>query len=537
MVKDINKKKYNFFNMKNKFSLISILIILMFGSVFAQTQNNLLEYKFEEGGGSVILDTSGNDNHGTITGTTWSELKKFGLYAMEFDGSNDFVQTITGETIPDEISFSFWVNSGTNAEMTVFSIFDTTDLIEFKFDTNSQISFDYIDTSSLLQTVVLDSNTYTTDNYYHIVLNLDNINNQYSFYLDNALLSSGNLSSPINRQSLNDVLIIGTDSIGGNDFDGLVDEFKIFDFIVSESQVSELYSNNVITYIIPVIEPDGTNKTTIINYATPDNETLTKNAVEFNLNLIQSASCEFYLDNNLIYTFNDIVSVNFIESLENGEHKYFYYCSYLDENNILNYEMSKIYDIEVTQPPTEITFQIIGNDFNVNDEELYIQTPCAVEGYSAIGYTVGYQPKYNPRGINWVKVENGLANFNITATTHDFCLFNGRVIINEEGQTINYNVQEKEGFLELGNFTIPSSEYQVYVLNVDLFEIYDKFNPEAYGKDWSSLAGAFIMFLLGGGLTFAGVRTESKVLTLIGGTLLLGAFGLTMSGVLTLINL
>jgi hypothetical protein len=272
----------------------------------------------------------------------------------------------------------------------------------------------------------------------------------------------------------------------------------------------------------------------IIKSYSPINTTENK-LVKFDLILNERATCDYYLDGTLTYTFNNIVSVSFTELVESGNHTYFYYCSKI-ENNTELFEISNTTSFKVELPITELVFQIEGNDFNVNDETLYVSTPCPVKGYSAIGYAVGYQPKYNPEGIKWRKVENGIAVLNMTTENHEFCLFNGRVIVNELNKTIDYNVQSKEGLLNLGNFTIPNSNYQVYKLNVDTFEIYDIYSPEAYGSSWASFISAFILFFLGGLIMYAGIQSQSKVAVLIGGTLLLGAFGLTAGGVISLIQ-
>ena len=47
-------------------------------------------YGFNEGGGALLTDLSGNGNNGTITGATWTTLGKYGN-ALSFNGSNALV--------------------------------------------------------------------------------------------------------------------------------------------------------------------------------------------------------------------------------------------------------------------------------------------------------------------------------------------------------------------------------------------------------------------------------------------------------------
>ena len=48
------------------------------------------EYLFYEGSGTVLHDTSGNGNHGTINGATWTKLSN-GKWSLSLDGSDDYV--------------------------------------------------------------------------------------------------------------------------------------------------------------------------------------------------------------------------------------------------------------------------------------------------------------------------------------------------------------------------------------------------------------------------------------------------------------
>ena len=57
-------------------------------------------YGFDTGTGTVLPDTSGTGNHGTISGATWTPAGRFGQ-ALEFDGVDDLV------TIPSMPSLAF----------------------------------------------------------------------------------------------------------------------------------------------------------------------------------------------------------------------------------------------------------------------------------------------------------------------------------------------------------------------------------------------------------------------------------------------
>ncbi len=47
-------------------------------------------YSFDEGSGTTLHDTSGNNNNGTITNATWSTAGEYGD-ALDFNGTNSLV--------------------------------------------------------------------------------------------------------------------------------------------------------------------------------------------------------------------------------------------------------------------------------------------------------------------------------------------------------------------------------------------------------------------------------------------------------------
>jgi len=71
--------------------LIAIAVLaVMPAGVQAQSDDGLVaEWHFDEGYGSVLKDSSGNGNDGTIYGATWVD-GKFGK-ALSFDGVDDYV--------------------------------------------------------------------------------------------------------------------------------------------------------------------------------------------------------------------------------------------------------------------------------------------------------------------------------------------------------------------------------------------------------------------------------------------------------------
>jgi PKD repeat protein len=78
----------------------------------AGTTNGLVAaYGFEEGSGSVVSDTSGNGNTGTVTGATWSTAGRYGN-ALVFNGTNSLV-TVNDSAVLDlsaGMTLEAWIN-------------------------------------------------------------------------------------------------------------------------------------------------------------------------------------------------------------------------------------------------------------------------------------------------------------------------------------------------------------------------------------------------------------------------------------------
>jgi hypothetical protein len=67
-------------------------------------------WKFNEGSGTVALDSSKNDNYGILHGATWTSGKV--RYALKFDGVDDYVEVpILYSSSPSSLTVSAWINS------------------------------------------------------------------------------------------------------------------------------------------------------------------------------------------------------------------------------------------------------------------------------------------------------------------------------------------------------------------------------------------------------------------------------------------
>jgi len=89
--------------------LIVLLLVLMLSPVHADLIGN---WKFDEGGGNLATDKSGNGNHATLVGGPEWIAGTVGSGALSFDGSNDLVEIAHDAVfdLSDSVTISAWIN-------------------------------------------------------------------------------------------------------------------------------------------------------------------------------------------------------------------------------------------------------------------------------------------------------------------------------------------------------------------------------------------------------------------------------------------
>ena len=90
-----------------KFLIIVFLVLFL---PFAVKAQDLVGYwKFEEGSGTIVADSSGYGNNGNTYGPSWVD-GKIGK-ALNFDGNDDYVDFGNSNSLnTTSITVSFWLN-------------------------------------------------------------------------------------------------------------------------------------------------------------------------------------------------------------------------------------------------------------------------------------------------------------------------------------------------------------------------------------------------------------------------------------------
>lgn len=520
-------------------TIIPLLIICCLANSFAQTpQELLLAYCYEEGSGSLLIDSSGNGQDAIATGMVWSSNSAFGNYAGLFDGISDYAETNL-QNIPYMFSLSTWVYpTSATGTRTLFDMENGTSSYQLDLDyTTTSIIFRYKDDSSIDRTLTLGStDLFPASQYHFLTFYVDTVAETYSFYRDTVLITSGNFTYGMNAFSGEETLRIGSDLSTSTEYHGLLDCTKLYNFEPSSEQLSTLVSTNILnlepTTVVNETILTGTQQVSLITSVYPYTNTIMESSDSILINLETSATCEFYLDGYLYRSASDLTSYNFGQDIDVGNHTGRYYC-YYDYEGIRYYELVPLFDFQMTGTPAQISFVVSGTDFDVEDYSLYIVTPCIKNIVQVGKFTEDMISDLNKGGTYYFqKLVNGYASFEISEGNHNFCLINGQVQYSEDDFTQDFNINSIDGVLELGDFDVDSNITSSYSIKTEVFEIYEITDPNAWGQTWAGLIGGIILLILGCLIAYAGVESGNGKIVVGGVILILSALGVSVVGFL-----
>lgn len=223
------------------------------GSPKNLTLNNGLVayYKLDDGPGSTVArDDSGNGNHGTLTSYTATQTmtgwvanpshasKFFNPYALEFDGVDDYVNIAYNNSLDltRGATLSVWFNTDVLSTNQTFIRKNNAYIFYFY---GANLDFYLYGPDYRLS---ISKTNFATDKWYHAVATYNS--SSMKIYIDGALIQSiaqtGSISTNTNP------VLIGT-SGGAYQYDGLLDDARIYNRALSQSEVSRLAAGDANT--------------------------------------------------------------------------------------------------------------------------------------------------------------------------------------------------------------------------------------------------------------------------------------------------
>jgi hypothetical protein len=217
-------------------------------------------YKFDEGSGTVAYDSSDSANHGTLTNMDPATDYVTGKIntALDFDGSDDgiYVGDVTAMDT-DTFTWAAWVKfnsveSKGGSDQSVMTNQDLTGtpnqggIMFGTMEYDNEVGINVIGTSQDMHGASEPiTGIYTNGIWYHLVGTYDG--STVKFYR-NGILRDENTGSFSFDMTYADPFTIGYRNGNSQYFDGTIDDVRIFNYALSESQVKTLYNNGAIYF-------------------------------------------------------------------------------------------------------------------------------------------------------------------------------------------------------------------------------------------------------------------------------------------------
>ncbi|MDD5459886.1 MAG: carbohydrate-binding protein, partial [Phycisphaerae bacterium] len=194
-------------------------------------------YRFNEGSSNTTVCMQTGAVATLVNGPIWSNEAKES-YAIDFDGNDDAVE-IPATFTTQAGSLSMWVYPRSFGYHYIFghATQPWSNLIQLYTDNSGYLQLGLGDNHTCRQNIY----PLLVNTWFHIVLTWDGAN--YKIYVDGISKAEGSYSGLAAKESYADVGNNGNRSVRVEAFDGMIDEFYIFDRPLSEPEVLDLFNN------------------------------------------------------------------------------------------------------------------------------------------------------------------------------------------------------------------------------------------------------------------------------------------------------
>ena len=190
-------------------------------------------YSFDEGAGTTVTDLSGNGNTGTLANTTWTSASKYGN-ALAFNGTSSRV-TINDSAslhLATGMTLEAWVNPSLVNSAWRDVVYKGNDNYFLEATTDNGAPGGGVTVGSV-DAVTRGTTPLTLNTWSHLALTYDG--STLRLYVNGVQLTglaqTGNITSSANP------LQIGGDSIFGQYFKGTIDEVRVYNTALNQSQI------------------------------------------------------------------------------------------------------------------------------------------------------------------------------------------------------------------------------------------------------------------------------------------------------------
>ncbi len=240
--------------MKRKITAIILMVVLVLAlalpmaAVGASNGSIVGLWHFDEGSGaSTVADSSGNGNTGTVIGATTGVAGMFDQ-ALSFDGDGDYVEVADDDSldITTAITIEAWINPTTLGGWKYIVSKRSGTVANYGFRLNGQTVEFYYRGSTGWQVWESTSNVVSTGSWQHVAVSftfgsgssvalyVDGVPVSGSWTYGNGTESATADTNPVRIGALYPGYLL--------EFDGLIDEVRIWDVALSEDDIWDSYS-------------------------------------------------------------------------------------------------------------------------------------------------------------------------------------------------------------------------------------------------------------------------------------------------------
>ncbi len=250
------------------FFLFCFLILPKFVFAISYGYNSSLvgHWKFDEGVGAKAGDSSGNKNTGSITGAIWTS-GKLGK-GMNFDGADDIVNAQSPASLDNMTTYtvSAWIKPRTLGEGPTFGRIVDKDqgaLTGWYFYLTTvgsapactsclSLYHSFTGTDGAWRSA---NNSVTLNVWQHIAVtyNTSATTNDPKFYVNGVVkgIIAENTPSSVDDNDAANVFTIGNRTGLDRTFDGLIDDVRVYNRILTAAEVLALYKEGAVTFKAP----------------------------------------------------------------------------------------------------------------------------------------------------------------------------------------------------------------------------------------------------------------------------------------------
>jgi len=218
---------------------------------------------FNEDTGNIAFDKSGNGNYGTVHGAI--RITGVSGQALSFDGINDWVEIKDNDTLEltEDFTIACWLYKSSSSYSSYSDyIFLSKHTPHLNKDyswwlaiSDRKLGFSSYPGSFVSGDQIIDSNTWL-----YVVITFDDSTNNFNIYIDGEL--DNQIEYNLDVRANNKMVSIGAEDGQNAFFGGFIDEFRIYNSVLSQDEIQKLY-NDIIsskTFYVGGIGPGNYSK-------------------------------------------------------------------------------------------------------------------------------------------------------------------------------------------------------------------------------------------------------------------------------------